>query len=267
MAKILLGDDWYEELASTSLYESEFEHILFQEAARIFPEYHVVPFKTIVLSDDGDAKADFALVHRDYRSWWVVEAEMGHHSLEGHVVPQVRRLARGAYQDEHADYLCAQNVALDRLRVKEMIKGGQPRVVVIVNIPVPGWKEQLRPFNAVVAIFQIFRSKMNRYVYRVNGDFPSENNEIISTCSCWEIHRFLKIDSPTQLGIKRGEVVTLHHETGAIEWERVDIADTVLLHALRDHPLDKRLMYEIVRQGDGKLGIQVSRQKGLIREV
>jgi hypothetical protein len=257
MARILLGDQWFDELASTSLYESEFEKILFQEAEHIFPEYYSVPFKTIVLSDEGDAKADFALIHREYRSWWVVEAEMGHHSLEGHVVPQVRRLSRATYRDAEADYLCEQNSALDSDRVREMIKGGPPRVLVIANIPVPGWKEQLRPFNAVVAIFQIFRSKLNRYVYRVNGDFPSENNQIISTCRCWEIHRFLKIDSPTQLGIRRGEVVTLYHETGAIEWERVDIADTVLLHALRDHPLDKKLVYEIVRQSDGTRAIQV----------
>jgi hypothetical protein len=261
MAKILLGDEWFDEMASTSLYESEFEKILFQEAARIFPEYYVVPFKTIVLSEDGDAKADFALIHREYRSWWVVEAEMGHHSLEGHVVPQVRRLSRATYQDSEADYLCDQDHSLDSARVREMIKGGPPRILVVANIPVPGWKEQLRPFNAVVAIFQIFRSRLNRYVYRVNGDFPSENNEIISTCRCWDIHRFLKIDSPTQLGVKRGEIVTLYHETGAIEWERVDIADTVLLHALRDHPLEKSLVYEIARQGDGTLTIQVSRRR------
>jgi hypothetical protein len=267
MAKILLGDEWFDELASESLYESEFENILFQESERIFPDYHPVPFKTIVVSPDGDAKADFALVHRDYRSWWVVEAEMGHHPLEGHVVPQVRRLARAAYQEAEADYLCEKGSVLDRARVREMIKGGQPRVLVIVNTPVPGWKEQLRPFNAVVAIFQIFRSKMNRYVYRVNGDFPSENDEIISTCRCWQIHRFLKIDSPTQLGVKRGEVVTLYHESGAIEWERIDTVDEVLLHALRGHPLDKRFVYEIVRRGDGTLGIQVSRQKGLVKKA
>src|SRR5207244_8086 len=97
MARILLGDEWFEELATTSLYETEFEKILFQEAARIFPEYHLVPFKCIVLSDDGDAKADFASIHKDYRSWWVVEAEMGHHSLSAHVVPQVRRLSRANY--------------------------------------------------------------------------------------------------------------------------------------------------------------------------
>ena len=261
MAKILLGDEWFDELASTSLYESEFEKLLFQEAHRLFPEYHPVPFKTIVLSEDGDAKPDFALIHKEYRSWWVVEAEMGHHPLEGHVIPQVRRLSRAIYQDAEADYLCEQSSSLDSVRVTEMIKGEQPRVLVVVNVPVPGWKEQLRPFNAVVAIFQIFRSQFNRYVYRINGDFPSENNEIISTCRCWEIHRFLRIDSPTQLGINRGEIVTLYHETGAMQWQRVDIADAVLLHALRDHPLKKGLLYEIIRQGDGTLAIQVSTKR------
>lgn len=261
MARILFGGEWFEELASTSLYETEFENILFQEAARIFPEYHPVPFKTTLLSEDGDAKADFALIHRDYRSWWVVEAEMGHHSLDHHVVPQVRSLSRANFGDSEAQYLCDRAPALDCDRIRQMIKGQQPRVLVVVNVPVSGWREHIRPFGAVLAIFQIFRSQFNRYVYRLNGDFPAENNEIISTCRCWEIHRFLKIDSPTQLEIKRGETITLHHETGALEWERVDIADAVLLHALRDHPLEKGVLYEIVKQGDGTYAIQPSRTK------
>jgi hypothetical protein len=256
MARILLGDEWFEEMASTSLYETEFERILFQEASRIFPEYHPVPFKCIVLSDDGDARADFALIHKDYRSWWVVEAEMGHHSLSGHVLPQVKKLSRAAYTETEADYLCNHAPDLDCGRVKEMIKGQQPRVLVVVNVPVPAWRDSIRPYSAVLAIFQIFRSQFNRYVYRLNGDFPAENNAIISTCRCWEIHRFLKIDSPTQLELKRGEKIILHHETGALEWERVDIADAVLLHALRDHPLRKNIVYQIIKQGDGTYTIQ-----------
>jgi hypothetical protein len=261
MARILLGDEWFEEMASTALYESEFEKLLFQEASRLFPEYIPVPFKTIVLSDDGDAKADFVLIHRDYRRWWIVEAEMGHHSLNGHVLPQVISLSRAQYTEEEAEYICAKAPSLDAVRVRQMIKGEQPRVLVVANVPVPGWSERLQPYNAVVAIFQIFRSAHNHYVYRVNGDFPSENNEIVSTCRCWEIHRFLKIDSPAQLQLKRGEVITLHHVTGAIEWERVDISDAVLLHALRDHPLEKNVTYEIVKQNDGTFSIQASKAK------
>jgi hypothetical protein len=261
MARILLGDEWFEELASTSLYETEFENILFQEAGRIFPEYHPVPFKCIVLSDEGDAKADFALIHRTYRSWWVVEAEMGHHSLTGHVLPQVRRLSRANYADAEAQYLCDQAPYLGCGRVKEMIKGQQPRVLVVVNVPVPTWRDRISPYSALLAVFQIFRSQFNRYVYRLDGDYPAEDNHIVTTCRCWEIHRFLAIDSPTQLDVKRGQTITLRHETGAMEWERVDIADTVLLHALRDHPLQKNVVYEILRQSDGRYAIQPSRNK------
>lgn len=261
MARMLIGDEWFDELASTSLYESEFETILFQEAARIFPEYHPVPFKCLVLSEEGDAKADFALIHKDYRSWWVVEAEMGHHSFNGHVLPQVRKLSRANYTEKEAQHLCEQAPQLDCARIMEMIKGQQPRVLVVVNVPVPSWRDPIRPYSAVLAIFQIFRSQFNRHIYRLNGDFPSENNEIITTCRCWEIHRFLKIDSPTQLEVKRGETLVLQHETGALEWERVDIADSVLLHALRDHPLKKNLIYEIVKQSDGTFAIRPSQTK------
>jgi hypothetical protein len=261
MARILIGDEWFDELASTSLYESEFENILIQESHRIFPEYHSVPFKTIVVSDDGDAKADFALIHKSYRRWWIVEVEMGHHSLVGHVLPQVRSLSRAQYTSSEALFLCEQAPSLDRERVLEMIKGEQPRVLVVANVPVPGWRERLQPYGAVLAIFQIFRSQFNHYVYRVNGDFPHENTEIVSTCRCWDIHRFLKIDAPTQLGLKRGETITLHHQTGAMEWERVDMADAVFLHALRDHPLQRNVIYEIVKQNDGTFFIQPSRSK------
>jgi hypothetical protein len=260
MARILLGDDWYEELASTSLYESEFEKLLFQEAARIFPEYYPVPFKTVVLSEEGDAMADFALIHHDYRRWWIVEVEMGHHSLNGHVLPQVRSLAHADYS-EQADYICEKSPLLDAERIRQMIKGEQPRVLVVVNVPVPGWSDRLQPYNAMLAIFQIFRSTQNRYVFRVNGEFPQENNEIVSTCRCWEIHRFLKIDSSAQLTVKRGEAITLQHETGSIEWERVDIADTVLLHAKRGHPLEKNVLYEILKQSNGTMLIQPSKAR------
>jgi hypothetical protein len=261
MAKILIGDEWFDEIASTSIYETEFEKLLFQEAAQIFPEYLPVLFKTVVFSADGDAKADFALVHKEYKSWWVVEAEMGHHSLEGHVVPQIRKLSRADYDEAEVEYLLKHCPDLDPARTREMIKGKRPRVLVVVNVPVPSWHPHLRPFDAIIEIFQIFRSKALRYAYRINGDYPSENNEIISTCRCWPIHRFLQIDSPANLDVERGANVTLYYEGGAVEWQRTDTGATALLHAVRGHPLDKGVVYEIVRQGDGKLVIQPSEKR------
>ncbi len=260
MARILHNDEWFEEISSRGHYEIEFEKVLQQEAERLFGSYYFIPFKATVYSEeDADAREpDFALIHKSYRSWWVVEVELGHHSFNGHVLPQVRTLARARYGLAEADYLSNRNPALDKDKVMEMFKGGAPRVLVIVNAPVDGWAEQLRAFGANVVICQIFRSRLNRYVLRLNGEYPSENEEVVTTCECSQLlHRLLVIHAPTQLPLQRDERVLLYCEGQASEWERIDTAGQVFLHALRDHNLRPGKRYEIVRQGDGTLVIRL----------
>ena len=209
---------------------------------------------------------DFALIHKNYRSWWVVEVELGHHSFDGHVLPQVRTLARAKYGPTEADYLCSRNPGLDRDKIIEMFKGSHPRVLVVVNVPVDGWAEQLRAFGAKVVICQIFRSRLNRYVLRLNGEYPSENEEIITTCECDQLlHRLLAIHAPTQLPLQKNERVLLYHEGQASEWERIDTAGQVFLHALRDHNLEPGKRYEIIRQGDGTLVIRLGNEPEIVK--
>ncbi len=263
MARILHNDEWYEEIASWGHYESEFEKILEQKATQLFANYHLVPFKTIVVSEDDAKKPDFALIHKSYSGWWVVEVELGHHSLESHVLPQVRTFARAKYGPPEAEYLCQQDTALARSRLIDMFKGSQPRVLVIVNAPVDGWADRLRPFGANVVICQVFRSRLNRYVLRLNGEYPSEDDEVVTTCECAPmLHRMLVIHAPASLPVGKGERVLLYYEGRASEWQRTDTARQVFLVALRNHNLKLGQQYEIVRQGDDTLVIRLSgRQK------
>ena len=261
MARILYNDEWFEEIASHGYYETEFEAILRNEAGRLFGSYHLVPFKTPVTSDvDADVrKPDFALVHKTYRSWWVVEVELGHHSLIGHVLPQVRTLAHAKYGTMEADYLCRKEPSLRKDKLLEMLKGDQPHVLVIVNFPVHGWADALRPLGARVVICQLFRSRLNKHLLRLNGEYPSECEEVITSCKCQALlHRMIVIHSPANLPVLHNETVLLYHEGTASAWERVDTAGAVFLHALRDHDLVPGQLYEIVRQGDGPLTIRRS---------
>lgn len=265
MARILQNDEWYEEIESRGHYESEFETILKAKAPQLFENYYFVPFKTTVVSEnDADIrKPDFALVHKSYSSWWVVEVELGHHSLESHVLPQVRTLARATYGPSEADYLCERDTALDRRSVIDMFKGSQPRVLVIVDTPVEGWADKLRPFGANVIVCQVFQSRLNKYLLRLNGEYPSDDDELITTCECTPmIHRMLVIGAPAQLPVEMGEKLLLYFEGRASEWERIDTANQVFLLALRDHSLTPGQRYSIVRQGDNSLAIrQDDRQK------
>jgi hypothetical protein len=260
MARILYKGDWFEEIGSHGHYEAEFENILQSESSRIFESYYFVPFKIPVFSDvDADTRqADFALVHKSYRNWWVVEVELAHHSLHNHVLPQVQTLAHATYGTNEAVYLCEQYHSLDREKVFEMFKGDQPRVLVIVNSPVSGWLETLAALKAQVMICQIYRDQMNRNLLRVNGDYPYEDEEVITRCECHrQLHRMVSIHSPANLPVQRNETMLLYHRGTATEWERIDTARAVFLHALRDHDLTPGISYEIVRTSDGSLVLRV----------
>jgi hypothetical protein len=88
MARVLLKDAFFEELAPGSMLETDFESIVINQGRLIFPDFFVIPFKATVSSDDDSAKPDLALIERSYREWWVVEVELGNHSFEGHVLPR-----------------------------------------------------------------------------------------------------------------------------------------------------------------------------------
>ncbi len=259
MARILHEGEWFEEIASRGHYEGEFEKVLGQEAPNLFANYRWVEFKTPVVSaEDRDVrKADFALIHENYGSWWVVEVELAHHSLHRHVLPQVRTLSRAIYGSREAHYLCRRNRHLDIRRVSEMFKGDQPRVLVIVNAPVIGWTATLAPFGVRVLVCQMFRSRLNRYLLRVNGEYPSDDDEVVTTCECEPlIHRLLRIHAPAKLAVGLGETVLLYHNGRASEWVRTDTGHQIYLHARRDHSLLPGRRYEIVRQGDQTLLIR-----------
>ena len=88
MARLLIDDEWYEAIDGRSWYEQDFESVVGAHATALFPGCHVVPFKIAVESGYGRKIPDLALVDTDYREWSVVEIEMAHHSLHGHVIPQ-----------------------------------------------------------------------------------------------------------------------------------------------------------------------------------
>lgn len=264
MAKILVNDDWYEEIGASALYEAHFETVLRQNAAKLFPGYYFVPFKMIVESEEDSARPDFALIDQTYRSWWVGEVELGDHSFTGHVLPQVRTLARASYTEAEAIYLSAQSSDLELHRIVDMFKGKRPRVHVIVNVPRPEWVESLRANDAILSVVQIFRSFRNHHVFRVNGEAPTQNLSVLTTCEIEKLlHRFLWIHSPATLPIKSGETMTIRHENQVWEWDRLDTSDRVYLIASRSHTLTKGQLYAIVELEDKTYEIRsVKRKKG-----
>jgi hypothetical protein len=258
MAKVLYNDEWYEQLSTEALYEEEYERILEEHADSLFPTYKFVKFKKTVYSEDGAAKADFALVHRKYREWWVVEAELSHHSFEHHVRPQIETLSRAIYGEEEARYLHAQEPMLDLDRMCSMVKGHQPGVLVIVNAPRNEWAQEFKRYGVLVTVLEIFRSRYNKYLYRLNGDQPVETGIQSSVCTV-ELSRMLRLDSPGILPIANGEKIAVLFRSGVTEWSRIDIQNGVYLTSAKPISLNSRMRYELVELEDKSFALYESK--------
>lgn len=257
MARILYNDEWYEEVSTTALYEGDFERLVLGQIGQLYPNYVAVDFKIVVSSDFGTAKADFALVHKTYRDWWVVEVEMSHHPFNEHVLPQVRALANGNYGLLHAEYLARNCRALNIMRLKDMMKGTQPRVLVIVNKPKVEWVVPLGQLSSLIAVCEIFRSRLNRYMFRINGEHPPQEVNAESTCRFdKQLPRLLTVESPGILQIETGERLVTQYKGDVMEWSRVESGDRVWLNPVGNCVLDRKRSYRLLRTEDGEFELE-----------
>lgn len=252
MARILHDGEWYEQLSTEALYEEEYERLLLAQAGKLFPGYELIPFKLLVSSEHGSARPDFALVHRQYKDWWVVEAELAHHSFEGHVRRQVDILSRAYYSEQVAKHLNDKAPELEYERLCSMVKGEQPRVLVVVNQAMPQWARELARYNALVAVLEVFRSRNNKHLYRLNGEKPTDSGLLTSKCQVEVgLSRFLRVLSPGILPISHGERMQIFFRSGVTDWSRLDTADRVYLVTHNPIALDARRRYDLVSKSDG----------------
>lgn len=258
MARILFRGDWYYELTPTTLLEDEFEALILQHSSELFPDYIAVPFKTIVESDSGSAKADLALIHKAYHHWWVVEVEMGRHSLSQHVLPQIQTLVSAYYGRHVVDSLCQVSPEMDRRKLELMLKGSQPRILVIVDSPRPDWQSALRPIGAQLTVFQVFRSEKNEHLFRVNGEPPRPDVTSLTLChSDPTIPQFLVVESPQSLLNHGDATLKIFIDGRQSTWTRLESEDRVYLVPEGANPLHTRKKYAIMEDANGELHFHV----------
>lgn len=258
MSKLLVNGEWYERVLPAAIYEVDFEQLILTEAAHLYPAFHLVRFKKQVRSEDGVAIADLALIDKDYRSWWVVEVELGAHSFS-HVDSQVAILANASYGADEAEYLASRNTHLDRGLVRQMMMGFPPSVLVLVNEAKPEWTRSLRRWDASVGIVEVFRSQRNQDILRVNGDQPQAVvSDIVSACQIDDVlQTSLVVASPAGLSIRPGEQTRILYDGGLTSWRRVDVATKVWLMPIGRCPIpvgQKRFVLE--RNPDAQLSLR-----------
>lgn len=256
MAKVIHDGRWYDEQHPDSYYETIYETMVKHHAQMIWPRFHIANFKHRLVGSNGTTKiADFALIEQSYSEWWVVEVERKCHSYDSHVMPQVQVFHEANYDDPAVvDKLCENNAELDRAQLEKLVKEKQPGIYVIVNKPMPSWKEKLAQVNAILGIIELFRSG-EKLLLRVDGEHPTGDQRIISKCRFENVTgRSLLVKSPMGLH-GQGVEISIEFEGHSTEWGRLDVTganSATYLIAKGPCPVSDCGEYELLDAGNGR---------------
>jgi hypothetical protein len=265
--RVLRRGDWYDRLAGPGgLSEAEFERIFEEVAPDLFPNHVLTQFRLPVSSDEGVRRPDFALIQRECRAWWVIEVELLHHSLFGHVMPQVVAFSNGVYPPATADYL-AENTNLPRRALGAMIRGAPPGVIVVADGPSEEWERNIGAYSARLCPIEIYRSLRNDHVLRCSPPDISGPPDLLSRCRRDpQLPRLVAVDAPAALlAIEEESLRIFCGEIPAI-FNVLESADKVWLNPARADALDSRVaMWDLVRTSDGRLQFRPS-SKGRKRD-
>lgn len=255
MPRLFVEGKRYELLSSSALQELEYQALLEQHAKQLFPDLIVVPFTKPVSYEGIRNAADFAAIDPKYRQWWVIEVELAHHSLEGHVRPQVNTLANATYGAEEAEWLAERSELLDKGPLVAMMQGAQPQVAIVVNSPKPDWAVELKHV-AKIMIVELFRSETGRFIFRQNGvDLTVPRDSVSLVRVDPTLPRLLIVEAPAPLLALEREHLEMEYEGELTEWNVLESADKVYLSPRRSSifPSERRL--KIVRLPEDRLGL------------
>lgn len=239
--------EWYSPISKNALLESEFETILKQNSEVFAPACWIVPFRPTVYADGSSARPDFAIVDKDYSRWFVVEVEMGRHSLIGHVLPQVRTLRDAIYSQEHAALLASREPEIDLARLSDLFRGESPTIVVLVDRIEPEWERVLLGADVAMIAIELFRSERLRFILAVDGGLPERASGLVTHATHDPLlPRFLKVHSPAGLNLGHGERLEAMWEGSLTAWSRVNIENDCFLRSHSPVKLRGGVQYSLV---------------------
>lgn len=180
--RLFFDGDWFDAVPPGSTYENEFESLIQQHSESLFPGFYCARFDPLLTTPLGNVQADLALVDHEYRSWFIVEVELSTHSIHRHVKPQMEKIQIAKPDVRHADWLASRNGVFDLPRLRRLIQDAPHGTVLLANAPTPHWDDALSTLPGVQrAIVEVYRSRLNRSILRVNGSQPRTPGNLVTT--------------------------------------------------------------------------------------
>ena len=163
------ADKIYSLVDPSGFSEDHFEQHVMAALTCVYPEYHCVPFRGGFAFDENSFEADLALVHKSFSHWFVIEVELLSHSLQHHVLPQVRAFRFGRPLESCVTYLCRHIPNVDASRAYSLLRYVPKNVAVIANRQDAEWAATLRGCDVQFLSVSIFERADGTIAHETEG--------------------------------------------------------------------------------------------------
>jgi len=126
--------------------EDEFELTVISVLKELYPDCWIIRFRAKIRHNGEGWCPDLAVVEKRFRYWFVVEVEISTHSLQKHVLPQVRAFKRGDYGEE-AKITLAKQLVISTDKAGTLLAFVPRYVAVVCNVLEPIWEKALLAEN------------------------------------------------------------------------------------------------------------------------
>lgn len=250
-------DTIYSLVDPTMFTELEFEQHVRAALECVYRDYHCIPFRGVFQFDGDTNVADLALIHKQFKHWFVIEVELVSHSLYGHVIPQVRSFQYGTPADSCAEQIGDGVPQCDIKQARTLLKFVPKSVAVVANRADKNWIEVLRGHNVQFVAVSIFKTTYGGYALETEGslDEPSVSLGFFTYSAT---NRAIRVSLSCGLPIGELQIEDPYGTVGS--WTVRAAPDALWITKNAGDPgFEDNTLLQIIRKRTGKLTLRIPR--------
>lgn len=163
------GAKKYHQADLSALRESEYQAFVLRALCESYPGYRCFEFSGTFQRESNRHKPDLAMVAMDMSHWFVVEVELSGHSLNGHVIPQIRTFVFGQPQADCSKGI-ARALGIEHSRAQTLVHLVPRGVAVVVDEWKSEWHTSLDALTAQLVEVSVYQSGEAETMYGVRGN-------------------------------------------------------------------------------------------------
>ena len=249
-------DNIFQLVDPTTFVEIDFEAEVVKALACLLPEYWCGVFAGTFLLEGERHSADLALIHKSLSHWFVVEVELAGHSLNQHVLPQVRCFRYGEPDQTCVSSLLAAFGFLSREQASALLVYVPRYVAVVGNMPDPQWATALRALDVQYLTVSVYRNRGGRSALEIEGLLVARTESL-------GFARFSAIDNCLRInkgcGLPSGTVQIIDQFGTLAQWTVREASGVLWISKDRGPALLEHEGYvQIIRTFDGRISLRPS---------